>query len=113
MLTNVHSRRPQPGRLDWVLVIKNTDIRILRDIAIELPLDPWAVISDAVGKMASPMFPRECLLICLNPRLHKGTRTQAQRADTIGRQAEGSKAKQRKLWRKTVVRDSHCPASTP
>ena len=63
----------KPSDLDWISALKGADIRKLLKPAGgkdgEAPLVPEALVPDAVAEIASPDFPGERLMVCLNPRL--------------------------------------------
>ena len=72
MLTTARIREDlKPAGLDWVSALKSADIRTLLDGAGGTPLEPGALVPDAVAEMVSPAFPGERLLVCLNPRLRE------------------------------------------
>ena len=72
-----------PVGLDWISALKTADIRKLLaragekdgkpagEDAGEAPLRPEALPPDAVAEIASPDFPGERLLACLDPRLRE------------------------------------------
>ena len=59
--------------LEWISALKTTDIRKLlkKPEDGEAPLSPEALVPDGVGEIASPEFPGERLIVCLNPRLRE------------------------------------------
>ena len=78
MLTTARIREDLvPAHLHWISALKTSDIRKL--VArlpegsgdAEPPLDPDALVPDAVAEIASPDFPGERLMVCLNPRLRE------------------------------------------
>ncbi len=73
MLTTARIREDlEPAGLDWVSALKTRDIRkLLKDGAdgAPAPPEPGALVRDAVAEVASPDFPGERLMVCLNPRL--------------------------------------------
>ena len=75
MITSARIREDlEPADLDWISALKTADIRkLLRPPsgAGEAPLAPERLIPDAVAEIASPDFPGERLMVCLNPRLRE------------------------------------------
>ncbi len=78
MLTSARIREDlEPATLDWISALKSTDIRKLLkqpDEAQPAPLRPGELLPDAVAEIASPDFPGERLMVCLNPRLREERR---------------------------------------
>ena len=78
MLTSARIREDlEPATLDWISALKSTDIRKLLkppDKAQPAPLRPGELLPDAVAEIASPDFPGERLMVCLNPRLREERR---------------------------------------
>ncbi len=70
-----------PAGLDWISALKSTDIRKLA----KGPLTPDVPVPDAVAEIASPDFPGERLMVCLNPRLRDERR---RKRDELLRAAE-------------------------
>ena len=58
----------EPAGLDWISALRSSDIRKLARGAPPV-LAPEALVDDAVAEIASPDFPGERLMVCLNPRL--------------------------------------------
>ncbi len=56
-----------PAGIAWISALKSTDLRKLA----QPPLVPEALVPDAVAEIASPDFPGERLMVCLNPRLRE------------------------------------------
>ena len=75
MLTTARIRENlEPAMLDWISALKSDDIRKLLKKpkkGEEPPLRPDELQPDAVAEIASPDFPGERLLVCLNPRLRE------------------------------------------
>ena len=73
MITTARIREDlEPAGLDWISALRNADIRrLLRPSGGDAPLDPDALVADAVAEIASPDFPGERLMVCLNPRLRQ------------------------------------------
>ena len=75
MLTTARIRASvAPADLDWISALKSTDLRkLLKPVGKEgpAPLKPDQLLPDAVAEIASPDFPGERLLVCLNPRLRE------------------------------------------
>ena len=75
MLTTARIRDSlTPTDLDWISALKSTDLRTLLKPAGKqgpAPLQPDRLLPDAVAEIASPDFPGERLLVCLNPRLRE------------------------------------------
>ena len=75
MLTTARNRASvAPADLDWISALKSTDLRkLLKPVGKEgpAPLKPDPLLPDAVAEIASPDFPGERLLVCLNPRLRE------------------------------------------
>ena len=71
MITTARIREDlEPAGLDWISALRNTDLRKLpRPSDGEAPLDPDALVADAVAEISGPDFPGERLMVCLNPRL--------------------------------------------
>ena len=73
MLTTARIREDlEPAGLDWISALKTGDIRkLLREGAdgAPAPLEPEALVPDAVAEVTGPDFPGERLMVCLNPRL--------------------------------------------
>ena len=78
MLTTARIREDlEPSGLDWISALKTSDIRkLLRDGAdgAPAPLEPEALVPDAVAEVTGPDFPGERLMVCLNPRLRQERR---------------------------------------
>jgi hypothetical protein len=76
MITTARIRRDlEPAGLDWISALRNADIRrLLRPSVGDAPLRPEELIDDAVAEIASPDFPGERLMVCLNPRLREERR---------------------------------------
>ncbi len=101
MITTARIREDlEPANLDWISALKSQDIRKLLRPADEdtpAPLDPEGLVPDAVAEIASPEFPGERLMVCLNPRL-RGERARKREAllrateailETIARSVRG------------------------
>ena len=74
MITSARIREDlEPCGLDWISALKTKDIRKLlrKPKGKEAPLRPEALVADGVGEIASPEFPGERLVVCLNPRLRE------------------------------------------
>ena len=75
MLTTARIRDAlAPADLDWISALKSTDLRrLLKPVGKQgpAPLQPDRLLPDAVAEIASPDFPGERLLVCLNPRLRE------------------------------------------
>ena len=75
MLTTARIREDlEPSGLDWISALKTGDIRkLLREGAggAPAPLEPEALVPDAVAEVTGPDFPGERLMVCLNPRLRQ------------------------------------------
>ena len=75
MLTTARIREDlEPAMLDWISALKSDDIRKLLKKpkkGEEPPLRPDELQPDAVAEIASPDFPGERLMVCLNPRLRE------------------------------------------
>ena len=75
MLTTARIREDlEPAGLDWISALKTGDIRkLLREGAdgAPAPLEPEALVPDAVAEVTGPDFPGERLMVCLNPRLRQ------------------------------------------
>ena len=74
MITSARIREDlEPCGLDWISALKTKDIRKLlrKPEGKEAPLRPEALVPDGVGEIASPEFPGERLVVCLNPRLRE------------------------------------------
>ena len=71
MVTTARIREDlEPSGLDWISALRNVDIRrLLRSGEGDGPLVPEVLVDDAVAEIASPDFPGERLMVCLNPRL--------------------------------------------
>ncbi len=71
MLTSARIRDDlEPASPDWISALKSTDIRKLLkqpDEARPALLRPVELLPDAVAEIASPDFPGERLMVCLNP----------------------------------------------
>ena len=78
MLTTARIREDlEPAGLDWISALKTGDIRkLLREGAdgAPAPLEPEALVPDAVAEVTGPDFPGERLMVCLNPRLRQERR---------------------------------------
>ena len=78
MLTTARIRRDlAPAGLDWISALRTADIRKLLKAAgpgVPAPLDPEALVPDAVAEITGPDFPGERLMVCLNPRLREERR---------------------------------------
>ena len=69
MITTARIREDlKPAGLAWVSALKTSDLRRLAR-GPEPALSPEALEADAVAEIASPDFPGERLMVCLNPRL--------------------------------------------
>ena len=72
MLTTTQIRASmEPADLGWISALKTTDLRkLLKPVSKNgpVPLRPDQLLPDAVAEIASPDFPGERLLVCLNPR---------------------------------------------
>lgn len=75
MLTTARIRASvAPADLDWISALKSTDLRkLLKPVGKDgpAPLQPDQLLPDTVAEIASPAFPGERLLVCLNPRLRE------------------------------------------
>ena len=75
MITSARIRENlKPARLDWISALKTADIRKLLRSARkggDAPLVPEETPPDAIAEIASPDFPGERLMVCLNPRLRE------------------------------------------
>ena len=75
MLTTARIREAvAPADLDWISALKSTDLqKLLKPVGKDgpAPLQPDQLLPDAVAEIASPAFPGERLLVCLNPRLRE------------------------------------------
>ena len=67
----------EPAGLAWISALKAADLRRLARTV----LAPDALVPDAVAEITSPDFPRERLMVCLNPRLCEERRRK--RADLL------------------------------
>ena len=78
MLTTARIREVlEPAGLDWISALKTADIRKLLKAAgpdAPAPLEPEALVPDAVAEITGPDFPGERLAVCLNPRLREERR---------------------------------------
>ena len=78
MLTTARIRRDlEPAGLDWISALRTGDIRKLLKAAgpgVPAPLEPEALVPDAVAEITGPDFPGERLMVCLNPRLREERR---------------------------------------
>ena len=78
MLTTARIREDlEPAGLDWISALKTGDIRkLLKEGAggAPAPLEPEALVPDAVAEVTGPDFPGERLMVCLNPRLREERR---------------------------------------
>ena len=75
MLTTARIREDlEPARLDWISALRTSDIRKLLKAADPAPLEPEALVPDAVAEITGPDFPGERLMVCLNPRLRQERR---------------------------------------
>ena len=77
MLTTARIREDlKTAGLDWISALKTGDLRKLLAPAAGAapPLDPGALVPDAVAEITSPDFPKERLVVCLNPRLREERR---------------------------------------
>ena len=78
MLTTARIREDlEPAGLDWISALRTGDIRKLLKAAgpgVPAPLDPEALVPDAVAEITGPDFPGERLMVCLNPRLREERR---------------------------------------
>ena len=76
MITTARIRQDlEPAGLDWISALRNADIRrLLRPSHGDAPLRPGEPAADAVAEIASPDFPGERLMVCLNPRLRQERR---------------------------------------
>ncbi len=78
MLTTARIREDlAPAGLDWISALKTGDIRkLLKEGAdgAPAPLEPEALVPDAVAEVTGPDFPGERLTVCLNPRLREERR---------------------------------------
>ncbi len=78
MLTTARIREDlEPSGLDWISALKTGDIRkLLRSSGpgASAPLEPEALVPDAVAEVTGPDFPGERLMVCLNPRLREERR---------------------------------------
>ena len=69
MITTARIREDlAPAGLDWISALRSSDIRKLASTAPPV-LVPEALVDDAVAEIASPDFPGERLMVCMNPRL--------------------------------------------
>ncbi|MDE0694322.1 MAG: IS1634 family transposase, partial [Boseongicola sp.] len=75
MLTTARIREDlEPSGLDWISALKTGDIRKLLKAGAggaPAPLEPEALVPDAVAEVTGPDFPGERLMVCLNPRLRQ------------------------------------------
>ena len=75
MLTTARIREDlDPAGLDWISALKTGDIRKLLKAGADgapAPLEPEALVPDAVAEVTGPDFPGERLMVCLNPRLRQ------------------------------------------
>ncbi|MCY3649714.1 MAG: IS1634 family transposase [Acidimicrobiaceae bacterium] len=75
MLTTARIREDlEPAGLDWISALKTGDIRKLLRAGADgapAPLEPEALVPDAVAEVTGPDFPGERLMVCLNPRLRQ------------------------------------------
>ena len=75
MLTTARIREDlEPAGLDWISALKTGDIRKLLKAGADgapAPLEPEALVPDAVAEVTGPDFPGERLMVCLNPRLRQ------------------------------------------
>ena len=73
MLTTARLREDlEPAGLDWISALRSDSIRKLLEACPEgqpAALRPGELVPDQVAEIASPEFPGERLLVCLNPRL--------------------------------------------
>ena len=78
MLTTARIREDlEPSGLDWISALKTGDIRKLLKAGADgapAPLEPEALVPDAVAEVTGPDFPGERLMVCLNPRLRQERR---------------------------------------
>ena len=77
MLTAARIREDlKTAELDWISALRTGDLRkLLEPVAgAAPPLDPGALVPDAVAEITSPDFPEERLVVCLNPRLREERR---------------------------------------
>ena len=75
MLTTARIREDlEPAGLDWISALRTADIRKLLKAADPAPLEPEALVPDAVAEITGPDFPGERLMVCLNPRLRQERR---------------------------------------
>ena len=78
MLTTARIRGDlEPAGLDWISALRTGDIRkLLRSSGpgAPAPLEPEALVPDAVAEITGPDFPGERLMVCLNPRLREERR---------------------------------------
>ena len=78
MITTARIREDlEPAGLAWVSALKTADLRRLAR-GPEPALSPEALEADAVAEIASPDFPGERLMVCLNPRLAEERRRKRQ-----------------------------------
>ena len=69
MITTARIREDlEPAGLDWISALTSSDIRKLAKSTPPV-LAPEVLVDDAVAEIASPDFPGERLMVCLNPRL--------------------------------------------
>ena len=64
----------EPAGLDWIPALKTQDIRKLPGEGADgapAPLEPEALVPDAVAEVTGPDFPGERLMVCMNPRLRR------------------------------------------
>ena len=73
MLTTARLREElEPAGLDWISALRSDSIRKLLEACPAgqpAALRPGELVPDQVAEIASPEFPGERLLVCLNPRL--------------------------------------------
>ena len=76
MITTARIREDlEPAGVAWISALKTADLRRLSG-GDEPALSPEALEADAVAEIASPDFPGERLMVCLNPRLREDRRRQ-------------------------------------
>ena len=74
MITTARIREDlEPAGLAWISALKTADLRRLSN-GDEPALSPETLEADAVAEIASPDFPGERLMVCLNPRLREDRR---------------------------------------
>ena len=78
MLTTARIREDlKPAGLNWISALKTQDLRKLLKAGTDgapAPLEPEALMPDAVAEITGPDFPGERLMVCLNPRLREERR---------------------------------------